>query len=62
MLEDIDKLVNNDWNEDMECRRLDKPPKYSQKEIDKMVNVLGQVYLISHCLSCESCAKKYKIK
>lgn len=61
MCEDIDKLVNNDWNYDMECRRLVKPPKYTQKEIDKMVDVLGQVYLISHCIHCKACQRKYLI-
>lgn len=62
MVQDIDKLVNNDWSYEMGLKQLNNLPRYTQKEAEKMAQVIGQAYLISHCLTCKACWNKYKIK
>ena len=59
MLEDIDKLVETDFAFDMECKQLPNSKPYTQKEAKEMQSLLGQVYLISHCLHCTACQTKY---
>ncbi len=55
MLEDIRNLVETDFCEDMQSIQR----KYTQKEADKMSDIIGKVYLIAHCLTCFSCQVKY---
>jgi len=33
---------------------------YTQEDSEKMAELLGQIYLISHCLHCTACQGKYK--
>ena len=63
MVKDIYKLVESDWLEDMECKwRLhDKPEEFTQKEAQKMIKILCQIFSISHCYFCTSCQGKYNL-
>ena len=68
MLEDIDKIVNNDWGFDMvdgkakEARegKITKWDKFTQKEAQEMSEALGKIYKISHGVHCV-CGDKYLI-
>ena len=64
MVKDIYKLVKSDWLEYMECkwRLYEKPEEFTQKEAQKMIKILCQVYMISHCYYCTACQRKYLIK
>ncbi len=62
MLKDIDALVQTDFMFNMDCRMIPDSKPYTQKEAKKMAHILGNVYLISHCLHCSACQKKYATK
>jgi len=63
MLEDILKLVDNDWAFDMSCKTLEGSKPYTQKEAHEMALCIGTVYSIAHCTYCEACSGKYlKVK
>ncbi len=62
MVQDIDKLVNNDWCENMEIKLLPKSEPFTQKEARQMAELIARVYSISHCIFCQACGRKYKIK
>lgn len=59
MVKEIDKLVNNDFCEDMECHLIPKSKPFTQKEAEKMADIISKVYSVSHCLHCGSCQTKY---
>lgn len=65
MVEEIDKLVNTDFGEDMNFKANilvnGKYREITQEEAREMANIIGQVYLISHAIDCENCGKKYKL-
>ena len=58
MLTEIDKLVNNCWGFDIQLKHFGSET-FTEKEANEMANVLGKIYLISHCIHCEACQKKY---
>lgn len=59
MVRDIDNLVSSEFCEEVSCKAgFDR--EVSQEEAKEMANIIGKVYLISHCLSCHACDKKYK--
>ena len=61
MLREIDKLVNNDWGFEMiDCKMMPKAKPFTQKEAKEMSQRLGQIYLISHCITCTACQIRYK--
>lgn len=65
MIKDIDKLVQSDFVFDMDCKQLDNPSNYTQKEAKQMARLLGNIYSISHIEHCKGCrtmkyAKKHK--
>lgn len=59
MLKDIDELVETDFAFDMECKRISRSKPYTQKEAKKMSELIGEIYLISHAIYCETCGAKY---
>lgn len=65
MVEEIDKLVNTDFGEDMSFKANvtvnGEYKEISQEDARKMANIIGSVYLISHAIDCDNCGKKYKI-
>lgn len=60
MVEMIDELVNTDFCADMEMKQLPKSKPYTKEEITKMVHIIGDVYAISHCLTCSACNVKFR--
>jgi hypothetical protein len=60
MIKDINNLVENDFCAEMEYKLLPKSKPYTQKEAKEMSDIISRVYLVSHCLHCESCATIYK--
>lgn len=61
MLKDINKLVQTDFCFEMDMKRLPDSDKYTQEEAQEMADLIGNVYSISHCTTCESCNKEYRI-
>lgn len=60
MVRDIDSLVSSEFCEEVSCKAgFDR--EISQEEAKTMANIIGKVYLISHCISCCACDTKYKI-
>jgi len=64
MLEDINKLVENDFCADMEMNLIPnsqtgKIQEYKQEDSQKMASLLAEVYSVSHCIHCKACQKKY---
>ncbi len=59
MLKDIDQLVSNDFCADMECKLIPKSKPYTQKEAQKMADIISSVYLVSHCIHCKACQSIY---
>ena len=59
MLKEICKLTENDFCSEMELRQLEG--KYTQKEAERMSELLGKIYSISHCIHCKACQLKYKL-
>lgn len=62
MLEAIDELADNDFTADMDLKSMPHSKPYTQKEARQMASIIGRVYLISHCIHCKSCAKKWEVK
>lgn len=58
MLEDINKLVETDFAEDV-CWRSERGT-ISRDDIKKMGGIIGSVYLISHSIHCKSCGSEYR--
>jgi len=64
MVEDIDKLVNNDLCADLEMCLMPHTLNHrdiSQDDAIKAIKIIGQVYMISHGITCSGCSKKYLI-
>lgn len=59
MLEDITNLVETDFCNNMDIKSLPKSKPYTQKEAREMASLLGQIYLIAHCIHCGACQSKY---
>lgn len=57
MLEDINKLVDNDFTVDLELKKT-----YTQKEARQMAKIIADVYWISHLTHCKFCRNKYLLK
>jgi len=57
MIEDIVPLVENDFVAEMELKR--HQGNFTIQEAGNMSELLGQVYLIAHCLHCKACQIKY---
>jgi len=62
MVEEIDKIVNNEDFGNLELSLMPKSKPYTQKEAGKMMKMLGQVYRVAHCVTCTACARRYMIK
>jgi hypothetical protein len=61
MLEDILKLVGDDFAEEMSyLATLDRP--ISQKDAKELAERIGRIYLISHQIHCASCANTGKYR
>lgn len=64
MVEDINNLVETDFAEDMSMRanitHSGKHQEIKQEDAREMASLLARVYLISHCVHCESCGAKYR--
>ena len=59
MLRDINRLVDNDWAFDIDCHSLPNSKPFTQKEAKEMASVIARVHMISHCITCTSCQRKY---
>ena len=59
MLKDINSLVETDFCEDVNNRMVNKRAMFSQTEAREMATIIGQVYLIAHCIHCGACQTKY---
>lgn len=58
MVRDIDNLVSSEFCEEVSCKAgFDR--EISQKEAKEMAEIIGKVYLISHCITCNACDRKY---
>lgn len=58
MVRDIDNIVGTEFCEEVSCKAgFDR--EMSQQEAIKMAEIIGKVYLISHCITCDACDKKY---
>lgn len=62
MIEDIDRLMEaqDSFLGNMELKTLPHSDIFSQEEAGRTANLLGKIYSISHCVSCEACGGKYK--
>jgi hypothetical protein len=54
MVEDINKLAETDFNENMELKSLPGSDPYTQDEAHVMSNTLSRIYLISHQIHCKA--------
>lgn len=61
MVEDIAALVETDFMFEMDCKNLPNSEPITTEEAMEMVKVLGNVYTISHSITCEACQGKYVI-
>lgn len=61
MVQRIDELVNNDFCLSMEMKLMPKAELPTKQEIKKMIDIIGKVYTISHCITCGVCDGEYKI-
>ena len=59
MLEDINKLVENDFCAEMEAKLMPHAKPYTQWNAQKMAIRLARVYTISHATHCKACQKPY---
>lgn len=59
MLEEIAEIVETDFCSEMEMKSMPKSGKYTQEEALEMSHLLGNVYLIAHCIHCRACQGKY---
>lgn len=59
MLKDINKIVETDWAADMEMLNMPGSRPFTQEEASEMAKALGNIYSISHCLTCKACQPKY---
>jgi hypothetical protein len=59
MLDDIRLLVENDFCFDMDLKTMPNSKEYTQDEARQMAWIIGRVYSIAHCTTCEACQKKY---
>jgi hypothetical protein len=62
MVEDIDKIVNNDLCADLEMRLMPNQGEISQEDAKTAIDIIGKVYMISHGITCSACNKKYITK
>jgi hypothetical protein len=60
ILKRINNLVDNDFVFDMECKLIPKVKKYTQEEAQKMADLLGGVYMLSHTIHCKACREHLK--
>lgn len=60
MVKDIDKLVNNDTCFNLEMYFMPNSKEVSQEDAKKAIEIIGQVYMISHGIACSACNKKYR--
>lgn len=61
MVIDIDSLVQTDFAFDMNCRLVDKEPKFKDEESKEMAKLIGKIYTISHKSHCTACQSNYII-
>ena len=61
MVEDIANLVQTDFCSAMEMQQLPGSTPYTQDEASEMANIISSVYMVSHCITCETCQTKYLI-
>lgn len=59
MLKDICNLVETDFVFEMDCKQIHESETYTQEEAKEMIKIIGQVYLIAHCITCHACQSKY---
>ena len=59
MIEEVDKLISDDFLSEMELRLLPKSKAITQKEAKVLIKRLLNVYSISHCVTCRACQTKY---
>lgn len=57
MLKDIDNLVNNDTVFSLEVYRCPTTQEFKQEEVNQMLDIILDVYKISHTLHCKACRK-----
>ena len=58
MVIDIDNLLESDWAFEMiDGKNLPGAKPFTQKEAKEMSKVLGQIYMIAHCVHCKACRK-----
>jgi len=62
MLEDITKLTQTSFCCDMETKAMERTNLFTHKDSKKMATLLAEVYGISHCITCSTCAKGKYIK
>lgn len=62
--EDGYKIITGNFSflEDMDWKANapTKQPEFTQKEAKKMARILGRLYMVLHCVECESCGAKYR--
>ena len=61
MLENIYMMVKGDRVGDL-VNKLGTANKYSQEEARELARIVGAVYEISHCLTCNACAKEWEVE
>lgn len=63
MLKEVYELVGGDWGfsvtDDMVALPTDKYKKFTQEQAEEMANVIGKVFMISHCINCTACQGRY---
>ena len=63
MVEEIDVLTDTEFCFNMELKLLPLTEKnktcYTQKEAQKMVELLSSIYSVAHCIHCKACQTRY---
>jgi hypothetical protein len=62
MIRKIDSLVNTEKMGELELKLLPRAKPFTQAEAENMMEIIGKVYAISHCISCEPCQNKWVVK
>ena len=62
MVKDIDRLDNNYVCFDLELKLMPDSKEISPEDAKEAIRIIGQVYMISHGITCSNCNKKYLIK
>jgi len=61
MVMDIDKIASSNNCAELGLLLMPRSREITQEEAKQAIDMLGRIYMISHCLTCSSCNRKYRV-